>query len=143
MDSCPQIDWLNFFRAMGKRHQRAFELDLSQRNLSLGEYMELVEHATMQALGRCTTSSGPAWERELLSATSELLTRYVSQKGLLVLALSSESQEERFAADNVSSTERRSDIKKLTNRPGPSKRMRLQSAIHDRIEAIKSGDTNP
>ena len=139
---CPEINWLSFFKDMDKRQQREFELSLCQRDLTLGEFMEIVEQSTMEPYGRTKLCSGPIWDREILSATSQMLSVYVSKKSLLLLATSHERELQRLA-ELVACPDREDVTEASPKRRYVSGRVRLRAAIHKRIEKIKRGVEKP
>lgn len=137
--SCPAIDWLSFFAAMDGQRQQEFETDLAVRDISLGEYMEIVEQAAMEACSQTEPrESTPLDEQELLSIATAMLTGYVSRKRLLAghsweagVAHLRESPwpdagEGRLAAD-------------VRKGVVLARRLQLRAVIHSRIEAIKAG----
>ena len=140
MGYCPAIDWVGFFRNLDGRRQEEFEADLAARELSLGEYMEIIEQAAMEAGARFVRSGSESFENEaLLGIASAMLTHYVKKKKVLsmhtllkggVLGLSE------FPSPTA-------EIQRLAEGMENGKRLQLRLAIHNRIEDIKSGFITP
>jgi hypothetical protein len=124
---CPRIDWISYFRAMSRRRQAEFENDLCARNLTLGEYMEIIEQASMEI---CSIQDGSNAGRDdaLLSRMSHILTMYVRAKQRLLSELKPSSNPGLEAATSSRSASINTD---------------LRNSIHRRIESIKSGTRRP
>jgi DNA replication initiation complex subunit (GINS family) len=132
---CPSIDWLNYFLAMDRDRQREFETDLASRDIGLGEYMEIVEQAAMEAYARTPSNALRPNEEELLVIVSAMLSDYVNRKRVLSTqtweASTTRSSELSPAAQPLAAADRNAHLQ--------ARRVRLRAEIHGRIEAIKSG----
>lgn len=80
-------DWCSFFRSFTPTRQRRFERALAETGLAVGEYMELVERAAMEALAVYQPSLPGAFD---LTAAArgravKLLASYSRRKRLYAL----------------------------------------------------------
>jgi hypothetical protein len=125
------------------QRQQDFETDLAVRDISLGEYMEIVEQAAMEACARTETrDSSLLDEQELLGIASAMLTDYVSRKRLLAghswegnVARLSESPSQPSSGRQLAA-----DIRKGI---ALARHLQLRAVIDSRIEAIKGGLIKP
>ncbi len=141
--TCPAIDWVSFFAAMSSQRQQEFEMDLADRDISLGEYMEIVEQAAMEAFVRAASrDSGRFEEDELLGIASAMLSGYVNGKRLLA-GHAWESGVAGLYESSSSSPDARNLAAHVRNGIAVSRRMQLRAAVHSRIEAIKGGLITP
>jgi len=84
MVSCPSIDWLSYFRDLSGWRQHDFEEALAARDISLGEYMEIIEHAAMENCALAMLRDAATYSAEdILPLASRLLSHYVKRKAQL------------------------------------------------------------
>jgi hypothetical protein len=138
---CPAIDWLSYFLAMDTDRQQEFETDLAARDISLGEYMEIVEQAAMEAYSRTPSDADRFHEEELLVIVSAMLSDYVSRKRMLTRQTGETSGT--AASESAQSQSPRQPASEEWKALLLARRLRLRSAIHSRIEAIKYGLATP
>ena len=138
--SCPPIDWVGFFAAMDGQKQQEFETDLAVRDISLGEYMEIVEQAAMEADARNPLPDCDRLdEEELLVIVGAMFSNYVNRKRLLTnhtWDFAGYREPSQSPAGRRLAPEENRDIV-LT------RRLQLRAAVHSRIKAIKSGRNKP
>lgn len=133
---CPTIDWLSYFLAMDRDRQREFETDLATRDIGLGEYMEIVEQAAMEAYARTPSNTLRPNEEELLVIVSAMLSDYVNRKRMLA----NQTWEANTTRSSPAIQPPAADDRKAH---WQARRVRLRADIHGRIEAIKSGSATP
>jgi len=125
MPSCPSIDWLSYFQDLNGWRQRDFEQALASRGISLGEYMEIVEHAAMDTCATAVIRDADTYAADdILPVASQLLSHYIRRKAQLIsrVAFSGEASGPGAAA---------------------ARRREQQECIHQRLEAIKAGRLQP
>ena len=124
MVSCPSINWFSYFRELSGLRQYEFEEALAARCISLGEYMEIIEHAAMDACAWAMLRDADTYSAEdILPLASRLLAGYIRRKADL--------------AARVTLTGEGSGPGRLAD-----SRDRL-AAIHRRVEGIKAGLEKP
>ena len=88
----PRVSWRRFFRHLTTQGQRALERALADCGLLLGEYMELVERAYLEAYA--LRQASPGRERAdldvaALAVAARLIGGYVGRKRLFLLLVAS------------------------------------------------------
>ena len=125
MASCPAIDWRSYFQGLSGWRQDDFEQALAARGVSLGEYMEIIEHAAMDACAGAVLRDADAYSaNDILPLASRLLSRYVRRKAELVARLT--LRREGTARDILAKS-----------------RLEGRASIHRRVEEIEAGLHRP
>jgi hypothetical protein len=142
----PRVSWRRFFRRLTAREQRSLERALTECDLLLGEYMELVERAYLEAYA--LREAGPGRERADLdlaahAIAARLIGGYVRRKRLFLLLtvlrqglasakLAGALPRETYAADfPEGGPPSRFAL-------SPSCKRRLRQRIHAQIEAMRT-----
>ncbi len=116
--SYPDINWRKFFGRLTPEGQQALERTLADAGLLLGEYMELVERAYLEAF-------------------------FLRQAGHAAVRLEVEADAQTIAGNLVGSYARRKRVfcqvrtGCQTASPSPTQKLLLQGRIHAGIEAMK------
>lgn len=92
LSGLPHVSWRRFFRRLSARDQRELERALAEGGLLLGEYMELVERAYLEAYA--LKVANPGRERADLdvaafAVAARLIGGYVRRKRLFLLLAAS------------------------------------------------------
>ncbi|MDP2674218.1 MAG: hypothetical protein Q8Q00_04835 [Dehalococcoidia bacterium] len=141
----PRVSWRRFFRHLTTQGQRELERALADCGLLLGEYMELVERAYLEAY--VLQEASPGGERVDLDVTAQavaarLIGGYVTRKRLFLLLVASRQDQawaklsgalprETYAADCSWHTP------PLRVGLSPSYKRRLRQRIHAQMKVMK------
>jgi hypothetical protein len=141
----PRVSWRRFFRRLSARDQRELERALADCGLLLGEYMELVERAYLEAYVLQEARHG--WERVDLEVAAHAIAARViggyvrrkrlfllltaSRQGLAWAKLSGAPPRETYAADFLEGGPR------LRLALSPSCKRRLRQRIHVQMKVMK------
>lgn len=137
----PQISWKRFFGRLTPVGQRSLERALADGGLLLGEYMELVERAYLQAylLRENTPSRHGDLVMDAQVMAESLVRSYAARKREWILktaayraAASQSAVRPPEAIEGMTV-----DLPPLPDTLSPYRKMRLRRRIHVRIEAMK------